>query len=51
MCIVRDPKGKAMVRYKGVNYCLETDKETAQLNIDNLNPPEMRKDFTIVDWN
>lgn len=48
--MIDDPKGKAMVRYKGKNYLLTTDRGTAKTYIEQNNPISMWKDFSVIDW-
>ena len=49
-CIVLDPKGSGMVRYKGQNYCLFSTVEAARFDIQNNYPHSMQSDFEVIDW-
>ena len=49
-CIVLDPKGSGMVRYKGQNYCLFSTVEAARFDIQNSYPHTMQSEFEVIDW-
>jgi hypothetical protein len=49
-CTIIDPKGHAMIRYRGVNFCLHSTIEDAEFDILWNHPPSMRKNFEILEW-
>jgi len=49
-CIVMDPKGKGMLRYKGKNYCLFSTVEQAEYDYKANNPVSMWQDFEVILW-
>lgn len=49
-CIVLDPKGRGMLRYKGQNYCLFPTVEAARFDVQNSFPRSMQPDFEVIDW-
>ena len=49
-CIVLDPKGSGMLRYKGQNYCLFSTVEAARYDVHYNYPYSMHADFDVIDW-